>query len=199
MNDTAIIILAAGASARLGRTKQLLPYRNKTLLTGIIAAAFAAGLQPVVLVTGADEKNVLHSIADKSVKAVFNADWPAGMGGSIAVGIREVLASVPHPGKVILAVCDQPDADETVFRRLIDRQHETGKGIIASAYSGTVGTPCLFTEPYYQHLAALSGVGGAKGLLRDHGADLATISFEQGARDIDTAADYEALLNSIKQ
>src|ERR1700733_7248474 len=106
MSKTAIIILAAGNSSRMGKPKQLLMYKNKTFLQHIIGEAKNANLEPVICVTGYQSDLITKSITGTGISIVFNEQWRDGMGTGIAAGIKQVMIS--DVDSVILAVSDQP-------------------------------------------------------------------------------------------
>ncbi|MCC7465198.1 MAG: NTP transferase domain-containing protein, partial [Saprospiraceae bacterium] len=108
MINTALILLAAGQSARLGRPKQLLRFRDKTLLQHTIDEALQAGASPVVVVTGARAEEIAATIDQQAVELVFNAQWQEGKGKGIAAGVRKIVGDHPEVTQVILSVCDQP-------------------------------------------------------------------------------------------
>jgi molybdenum cofactor cytidylyltransferase len=201
-NKIGIIILAAGDSSRLGRPKQLLPYRGKTLLSHIIMEASGAGLDPVIVVTGAFESEVSESLRGMTVEIVYNPRWSEGMASGIVAGLSKLIAlgrdadaggGEPggiEPGAAIIAVCDQPYISASLFRKLVEMYNGSAKGLIACHYSDAVGTPVLFGRGYFTELLALSGKEGAKNLLKNHPDELITISFPRGDIDIDTDDDY---------
>jgi molybdenum cofactor cytidylyltransferase len=191
MSRTGVIILAAGNSSRLGRPKQLLPYRGKTLLTHVVAEALTAELQPVV-VTGAFREEVEASLKGEPVTLAYNPDWEAGMASGIAAGLSKLLL-VPDVGAVIVSVCDQPHLTSALLLQLVSTFETSGKGIVACAYGGSVGTPVLFGRSYFDQLSVLSGSEGAKKILKLYPDDLAVIPFPGGDVDIDTAEDAERL------
>ncbi len=200
MNSTGIIILAAGSSTRLGRAKQLLAWRGKSLLKHVTDEALQAGLSPVVVILGADAEQVgamfePGEIGESPVSVIRNEDWEKGMSGGIRKGLQH-LEAAGSPGSVIISVCDQPYLSAAFFKELIRRKEETGKGIVASAYAGTVGVPVLFDAAYFAELRSLKDGDGAKRLLSTFKEDVATIDFPQGAIDIDTPADYLALIDN---
>ncbi|HUB62686.1 MAG TPA: nucleotidyltransferase family protein [Puia sp.] len=201
MPETGIIILAAGNSSRLGRPKQLLSYEGGTLIGYLADEAAAAGLQPVVVVTGAVDLSA--ALADRRVEIVENTAWAAGMGSSIVAGISAVMGSEVRGNDsmigqevdaVIIAACDQPHVTAALFRRLIAARVETGRGIVACSYAGTTGIPVLFDRRYFPDLLALSGAEGAKKVVQCFASDMAQVNFEEGAFDIDTEEDYARLL-----
>jgi molybdenum cofactor cytidylyltransferase len=193
MNNTAIIILAAGNSSRLGRPKQLLLYQGKTLLSHVVAEALEASLEPVIVVTGAYHAEIESSLQGQPVALAYNPHWETGMGSGIVAGLHMALTIGPQLQAVIMAVCDQPYITSTLFHALIVKQASSGKGLIACVYSETTGTPVLFGQRYFKDLSALSGDAGAKQLLKRYPDDVATVPFPKGSIDVDTEEDLKKL------
>jgi len=194
MNNTGIIILAAGSSSRFGNTKQLLHFKGKTLLAHTIKEAAEAGAQPVVVVTGANADEISKEIQKERVEIVFNKNWEQGMASGIVIGLQNAIRLNKGLQNVIITVCDQPFVSSSLFQQLIQEQIKNKKHIVASAYADTIGTPALFTAKYFPGLMGLTGDQGAKGLLKKYSEDLATVDFPDGYIDIDTQEDYENLL-----
>ena len=198
MNNTGIIILAAGRSSRFGKTKQLLSFNGKTLLQHVIEEATKAGAGPIVVITGSNAGEVSASITDKRINIVFNKDWSEGMASGIVIGVTKINELDSSIEKIIIAVCDQPFVTAAIFEQLDQLQKESGKHIVASAYSNTVGTPVLFTRKYFDQLLGLKGDTGAKKILETYRDDVTTIDFPQGNIDIDTQKDFDNLLDEQK-
>jgi molybdenum cofactor cytidylyltransferase len=196
MNKTGIIVLAAGNSSRLGRPKQLLPYQGKTLLMHVVTEAGAADLQPVVVVTGAHREEIESALRGEPVGLAYNPDWETGMASGIVAGLAEALTIDIQLRAVIIAVCDQPHISAELFRSLMEKHAASGKGLIASAYSETLGTPVLFDACYFKELSTLSGDAGAKLLLRKYPEDVATVPFPKGSIDIDSDEDLQSLASA---
>lgn len=192
---TAIIILAAGNSSRLGRPKQLLPYKESTLLKNTISVALKVQNVFVVVVVGANHEVIQNGLNFEEAKICFNAEWETGMSSSIEKGISELVLLSPDCEQCILAVCDQPFVSNSIFENLIKEHHTTKKGIVASAYSETLGTPVLFHKKYFNELLELKGQEGAKKLIKKHFDDVVSVSFEKGNVDIDTEEDYSKLIS----
>ena len=195
MNNTGIVILAAGDSSRLGNMKQLLSFNGKTLLQHVIDEATEAGAQPIVVITGNNASKVKASIADSKVNIVENENWKEGMASGIVAGVRQVIKLDEGVKKIILAVCDQPFVSSELFEQLDQTQSKSGKPIVASTYAGTVGTPALFSIGFFDQLLSLKGDEGAKKILKSNTKDVAPVPFPKGEIDIDTQKDYENLLN----
>jgi len=119
------------------------------------------------------------------------------MGSSISCGLKKLLELYSDIGGCIITVCDQPYMEAAVLFKLVEKQKETGKGIIASSYAATIGTPVLFQRKYFRALMELSATGGAQKMIKKYAEDVDSIAFDKGAIDIDTVADYEQLINPI--
>lgn len=185
---TAAIILAAGEARRMGHVKQLLPFGSGTLLTRAIDTAIDAGLAPVIVVVGANAEVVQSTIAAKHVEIVRNTLWQTGMGSSIAAGVRRHQELEADSGALAVLLADQPLVTSDHLRRMRRLLLDSGASTVAAEYNGTVGVPAFFRRQLLPRLAALSGEGGAKPLLRDS----ATVPFPlpEAAIDIDTPEDF---------
>ncbi|TDO19563.1 nucleotidyltransferase family protein [Pedobacter duraquae] len=197
--SNAVIILAAGNSSRLGRPKQLLIYNGISLLRHTVTAAVQLNTDLVVVVTGAEHGLLLPELKSDPVYLCHNTNWEQGMGTSIATGLNCALLQLPDLQSCILAVCDQPFLSAQTFKELISLQQQTGKGIVASAYADTLGTPVLFERRFFSDLQLLDGSGGAKMLFKIYAAELVTVPFAKGEIDVDTQRSYEALLASAQE
>jgi len=193
---TGIIILAAGNSSRLGQPKQLLPYKDDTLLQHIIAEAAVIKDTVLIVVTGANHELIEKNI-DSKVKTAFNSDWELGMSSSINTGLKKLWELHPEIEECIFTVCDQPFVSHSIFENLITEYHKTQKGIVASSYSDTLGTPVLFGKKYFEELFNLKGQEGAKKIINRFLEDTASILFEKGDIDIDTEDDYNKLISEL--
>lgn len=196
MQQCGLILLAAGASRRMGQPKQLLPFAGKSLLQHGLQAALEADVDPVIVVTGAEASLVEKEIHDIKINIVENEGWEEGTASSIRCGLNALLEIVPEIGHVIFMVCDQPFVTARLLNELIETCDDTGKDIIACAYDGTVGTPALFSKNYFPALLELQGDEGAKKLLKQYSDAVGVISFAKGSIDIDTMNDYEKWKNS---
>src|SRR5690349_2502172 len=125
---TGAIILAAGASTRLGMPKQTLLYEGKTLLQHAAEAAKGAGCNPVIVVLGAYADTILEHFHYPPAVIVHNNHWETGMGTSIAVGMNALLQADNMLSAVIISVCDQPYVDAALLLELIAQMQQTGKG-----------------------------------------------------------------------
>lgn len=191
---TGIIILAAGASTRLGRPKQTLDFQQKSLVKHAINSALNSQLGPVIVVIGANEKEVLLAIENEPVVIAINSNWKDGMSSSIQAGLIKLLQENNNIDDVILMVCDQPHVSETILKNLVDTKRSANKPIVACSYRDAVGVPALFDHCFFSALLSLTGEEGGKKILLNNSADTAVILFPGGSVDIDTMEDYEALV-----
>ena len=197
MHKTGIIILAAGSSSRLGRPKQLLHYQGQSFIQHITAEALKSNLNPVFVITGANAEKVSVDLQHIEASIVYNARWQEGMASGIITGIENVLLLHKDIEAMIISVCDQPFLSAALFEQMVETRAASGKGIVASRYAGTTGTPVLFARNYFEHLLQLKGEEGAKKLLKMYGEDVATVLFPEGNIDIDSEDDYINLLNIV--
>ncbi len=180
----AIVVLAAGGSARMGSAKQLLPLGGRSLLRRAAETAVATGCRPAVVVLGRDAADMRPELAGLDVVAVDNPDWRLGMGSSI----RAAMAAVPADAAgVVVTLCDQPHVDAAALATLIDAFGRTGR-TVAARYAGTVGVPAVFPRDRFPELLALDPAAGAKRLLG--GDDVVPVDLPAAAVDVDTPADY---------
>jgi len=193
---TALIILAAGASTRLGQPKQNLRFQNKTLLQNAIETGLASGCRPLIVVLGANADQIHLPAKHEDVEIIVNSQWPEGMASSIRVAINAIQKDSSVKA-VIIMLCDQPYVNVELLERLQKKQFETSKPIIACAYNNSVGVPALFSRSIFNDLLLLAGNEGAKKIIKNHPDNVATILFEKGGIDIDTMDDYERLIKGF--
>lgn len=194
MLTTAILLLAAGNSSRLGRPKQLLAYGHGTLLRHAAQTALDAALGPVVVVLGSIEPECREALLDMPVTIAPNPEWQQGMGTSIATGMQRVR-EVNH-ASVIIMLCDQPAITPGMLRALVLHQHDAGRSIVASRHGNedTLGPPVLFAARHFTQLRHLKGHEGARTLFHQQPpGEVGFVLCPEAAFDIDTERDVEAL------
>lgn len=150
-----IVILAAGASTRMGKPKQLLPYRGRSLLSHTVEVAIASVCRPIVVVLGADAEQIRQEVNQFPVQVVENFWWTEGMSASIRCGIQTLAATSQTTEAVVIALCDQPFISAQVINHLVETHRLTGKPIVASEYAGTLGVPALFSRNFFSELMSL--------------------------------------------
>ncbi|WP_375437231.1 NTP transferase domain-containing protein [uncultured Hymenobacter sp.] len=193
--STAVIVLAAGSSSRLGQPKQLLCYEGQTLLRRAVETAVAAAAgAPVVVVTGALHAELLPELTDLPVLVVQCSTWAEGMGASLKTGLTALQSLCNTWATVVVILCDQPYVTATVLEQLVATYLDTGQPIVAAEYGAVRGVPVLFGAEVLPLLRGISNAAGAAQLLKQHPQLVATVPFAAGAVDVDTPQQYAALL-----
>ena len=190
-----IIILAAGASTRLGQPKQLLIYQNHSLIFNTVKVAVNSGCAPIVLVLGAYADLIFPEVRNFPVKIVKNCDWQEGMNTSIKVGLNSLKAAKNKLIATVLMVCDQPFISTQIIKKIIDVYYLKNKEIVACKYADTFGVPALFSSKFFPEMLNLKTSKGAKQIIKNYSHLVAAVDFPKGEIDIDTFADYERLTN----
>jgi molybdenum cofactor cytidylyltransferase len=189
-------VLAAGASTRMDRPKQLLEFRGCSLLRraaeAALAAAGGAGAGPVVVVLGSRSDQMAAALAGLGVLAVVNPRWELGMGTSVRAGIAAIGAH-SDVDAVLITLADQPMVDAATLRRLIDQYRAGGRPIAAAFYNGAPGVPAVFGRSLLAELAALPDAGGAKSLLQRHADQVLSVEMPAAAMDVDRPEDFQTL------
>lgn len=188
-----IILLAAGSSGRLGVPKQLLHYRGKTLLQHLVDQAKSSSANSIVVVIGANGKEIQSKLQTGNIFIAINKGWKEGMASSIRCGIKALETYNPSVDAAILMVCDQPFVTVTLLNELIIVHQKTNKAIVTSNYDNTNGPPALFHKSIFPELLQLTGDKGARQIVEAHTNELVTVSFPKGNIDIDTVEDYDLL------
>lgn len=196
MNITAII-LAAGASTRMGKSKQLLPVNGQPLLIHTVQTARQADVKNVVVVLGANHEEHEASLKGLAVDIVINPNWQRGMGSSLKAATNHVLAEHPAVDAVVMLVCDQPGITPAHLNTLIRQHKKSLSPVVASYYADTAGVPALFHKSTFQELLNLDDRQGAQKIIRQQ-ANLSVVNFPAGAIDLDTPEDYEHFIKTKK-
>lgn len=187
------IILAAGASRRLGRPKQLVQFEGRPLLMRAIEAARSA--DEVFVVLGATAEEIRRELHGDEFNAVINSEWEEGIASSIRAGVNAAVETQTEG--VLLMACDQPRVSAAHLQELRRAFEECGGDrIVASEYAGVVGIPAVFPRAEFAALRALKGDEGARKLLRGAAAKIVAVNFAGGEVDIDTPEDLAALTPS---
>ena len=187
----ALLLLAAGASTRMGRPKQLLPYHGRTLLRHAAETAVASGCTPIVLVTGALHEALVAEVSGLPIQAIHNPKWETGMASSIRVGLS-ALAEI-RPAAVLIMLTDQPLVTPELLQELIARQQQSQAPIVAAAYGDTLGVPAVFAQTMLPELLKLQGQQGAGRLIASLDVAVGRVAFPEGLLDVDTPEDYANL------
>lgn len=180
------VILAAGASVRLGRSKQLVLVDGEPLLRRTARLACATTCARIAVVVGARADELLPTLGGLDVDVVVNHAWAEGMAASVRAGVA--WAEARAATGLLLLVCDQPRLTGAHLGALLAAHAREG-GSVGSAYAGAIGVPAVIDRTAFGALAELRGDRGARGVLAGGRA----IPWEDGAIDVDRADDLADL------
>ncbi len=187
----AAIVLAGGASTRMGRPKQLLPLGKGTVLATVVSRLLEAPLDRVVVVLGHDAERVGREAGlpgDPRVETVVNGEWAEGMASSLRCGVK----SCSETEAIVVVLGDQPGIDSNVVGKLVEAYR--GGALLAVSVRGEQrGHPVLFSRSLFPSLLALSGDVGARDVVERHWGAAARIEAAP-LRDLDTEEDYRSFL-----
>ena len=193
MGSLGAVLLAAGASTRMKSVKQLLPWKNSTLLEHSIEQLNHCEIDSLAVVLGANEKQIREKVTFDGVDVVVNPDWEKGMATSIASGVGFLVEKMPDIQFVLVALVDQPLLLSSYYNDLINKSLDVENKIVASAYSGQIGVPAIFERDYFDNLLNLEGREGARALLRGGSVKVMTVNAGELAVDLDTKESYKRI------
>lgn len=192
MKKIAVIILAAGNSKRMGTAKQLLSYKNTTLLGWTIEQTKKSKASAIYCVLGANVAIIKEQIDQYKIETIFNADFKNGLSTSIVVGVNHIIAK--NFDSVLITLADQPNINSKYLDELIITSEENPKKIIVSNYETKIGVPAIFPKNYLNQLLNLKGDKGASLFLNNHVTETIKMPLFNLV-DIDTKEDYQKLIN----
>jgi len=189
----AMIILAAGESKRMGRIKQILPWKNSTLLEHVIEQGHAATVDDVFVVLGANIQSILNKIDQKNITIINNQKWQEGMGTSIACAMHYFKKNSLYYDAALIVLADQPLLDSMHYNILIDNYIKSNNKIVSTQINSGEGVPAVFDRKYFSELSTLDQDFGAKKIIAANVQDNYTINSGVSHVDIDTIEIYCSL------
>jgi molybdenum cofactor cytidylyltransferase len=194
MSKTAILILAAGESKRMGQPKQLLPYKDSNLLLEKIKQFQSLDNVVVFVVLGAYFKEIFPLLRELPVKVVMNANWQEGMGSSLSKGIG-LIQKKEMFDRVLITLSDLPLLETSHYEELIEMAINSGKRIIQTEYEKTSGVPVVFDKSLFRSLSKLKNEEGAKPLIKKYKKEVLKLRSKTPFFDVDTSDAYQKLLD----
>lgn len=191
------IVLAAGQSSRMGRTKQLLPWRKTTLLGAVLAQARLSGLDELVVVLGAAFGRIQDTVDLQDVQVVVNPAYAQGQSTSLQAGLA-VLPDAVQAAVFLLG--DQPLVSAATIDQIINAYTETHAPLVIPVHAGRRGNPVLIHCSLFPVLMTLKGDTGARVLFHRYADSICEVSVPDSGicRDIDTWEDYQELTGEGK-
>lgn len=187
------IVLAAGASRRLGRPKQLLELGGRPSLQHVLDALAAAGLERCVLVLGHLAGEIAAAVSlPQGARVVVNPDHASGQASSLRAG----LAAAPiEAGAAVVLLGDQPGVGAEPIRAVVETWRQTGAAVVRATYSGRPGHPVLLAREVWAEAMSARGDRGARDLIAaDPGRVVAAELDGAPPADLDTQEDYARLV-----
>ena len=189
----AALILAAGASSRMGGQNKLLRIVDGLpLVRHAVDAALASRCPQVLVVTGCESESVESTLDPDRVSIVRNPDYSSGMSTSLRCG----LAALPtDTAAVLVLLADMPRVSAAHIDRIVGAFDPARPAIVAPTFQGRRGNPVLWPRRFFAELRGIVGDTGARGLLGTHAAEVQMVPIDSEAilADVDTPADLAAL------
>jgi molybdenum cofactor cytidylyltransferase len=187
---TAGIILAAGASTRMGQPKPLLLWRGESFIRHIARTALEAGLSPVVIIAGAHTPEIRAAVADLPIMLIHNPEWEAGQSTSVRCGLRALPDTI---GSAIFLLADQPHIPIELVKALQDQHAQALNPIVAPLIDDRRGNPVLFDRVTFADLQSLTGDVGGRAVFAKHPIAYVPWHDTNLLLDVDTPEDYQRL------
>jgi molybdenum cofactor cytidylyltransferase len=195
--NISIIILAAGASSRMGAPKQLLLVDGKTLIKRICETAMDTPCHPIVAVLGANRNLIRKETERMPITVIDNPQWENGMSSSIKMGLAGAYMTEKAIEAAIFLTVDMPYVNAELINKMIEKAESDEKiEIVACKYDSQIGIPVLFKRSLFTDLLELTGDEGAKKVVLKNKDKTAFIDFPEGKLDLDTIDEYRNFVSN---
>lgn len=185
----AALILAAGSSTRLGTSKQLLPWGDKTLLEHVIARTRSFGFEEIWVVIGHESERILDEVDFGGASVVINEEYEEGLASSLRVGLDSLIRG-SRADKVMFVMGDQPEVRSDVVAELVAVAKKEKRPAVVPKYRYSWSNPAIVDRSLWERLMSLEGDAGAQRLLQAHPEWVREVWFEHlPPRDVDTPQD----------
>jgi molybdenum cofactor cytidylyltransferase len=189
----AALILAAGGSSRLGRSKQLERWGESTLLGHVVAQVKGYPVDEVWVVLGAGVDEILDTVDLADCGVVDNPEWEEGIASSLRVGL-DALSQLSRAESALIVIGDQPDIDPRVVAEVVDTFDRSSSLVVIPKYRYTWGNPVMVGRALWPRLMSLEGDEGAHRLFKAHPEWVEEVWTDQlPPRDVDTESDLREL------
>jgi molybdenum cofactor cytidylyltransferase len=180
------VVLAAGASTRMGTQKLLLPLGQEAIVRRTVRQVCDAGFDDVLVVLGHAHEMTLAALDGLPIRHAINARYESGMGSSF----RTAIEHLPDSAAAMFTLADQPFVTTNEYRMVLDTCRQQAPDIISVRYGEVMAPPHLFRREFFPELAQLQH--GARSLLERHRDRATVLHFPADLlMDIDTPEDYE--------
>ena len=180
------VLLAAGASTRMGTQKLLLPFGGEPLVRRALRQICDAGFDEVLVVLGSEHEAMLAALDGLAVRHAINMQFASGMGSSFRTAVEHLADSAA----AMFALADQPFITTHEYRTVLDAYRQHTPAIVSVRYGEVMAPPHLFQREFFPELARLQH--GARPILQKHAERTLVLQFAPDLLvDIDTPEDYE--------
>lgn len=185
------IVLAAGASTRMGSNKLLLPVEGEAMVHRTVRRVRDAGCDPIVVVTGHDAERVRAALAPLEVSFAQSPDPTGPTSGSLHAGLRALPADVTA---TLVMLADMVEVTTPMLRALVEGVALGAEPLGVSRYGDVLAPPLVFTRALWPELLAWHGEGCGKAVVRAHEAEARMHDWPiESLLDVDTPEDYDAV------
>lgn len=183
----AALILAAGASTRMGQSKPLLPWGDRSLLQWELDQLLNSCADEIIVVTGNRSEAVRRALGEGARYCVFNQRWPQGRATSLAAGASALIAGGrAAPEVIVVQNVDQPTRAEIVDR-LVGELRSSGADIVQPSYQGKAGHPVVISGRLIEELVhAKEATLGLRAVTEAHPPRLIEVDDPVVRLDLDT-------------
>jgi molybdenum cofactor cytidylyltransferase len=186
-------VLAAGSSRRLGTPKQVLPYRETTILGATLDVARAAGFDQIIVTLGGAAQAVRDVVPLDGADVVAVDDFGTGCSASLRVALQRVD---PRAAGIVLMLGDQPRVAPATVQRIVAAA--PGADVMVCRYADGIGHPFWFGRDVFGELSQLHGDKGVWKLVQSGRHPVHEIAVAGPVPlDVDTWDDYQRLLESV--
>jgi molybdenum cofactor cytidylyltransferase len=184
------VILAAGASRRMGKNKMLLELDGESLIRRAAQRALAAGLSPVVVVLGHEADRLRAELKDLPLAFAVNPDYTGPTSGSLHQGLN---ALGPDVDAVVVMLGDMVRVTAETLAMVIVAARGTGAPLVVSRYGDVTAPPLLFRRALFGELLAWTGEGCGKAVVQAHTHEAMYVDRPEALLvDVDTPEDFAA-------
>ena len=190
------VVLAAGGSRRLGTPKQLLRYRDTTVLGATLDVARGAGFDQLIVTLGGAAQAVRDAVPLDGADVVTVEDFGAGCSASLRVALTRVH---PQAAGIVLMLGDQPCVEPAALRRMVQHGRVAPAGaVMVCRYADGIGHPFWFSRGVFGELLQLHGDKGVWKLIGSGRHPVRELAVPGPVPlDVDTWDDYRRLLEAV--
>ena len=191
------VLLAAGASRRMGRNKMLLKLEEETLVRRAARRALAAGLSPVVVVLGHESDRAKAELTGLACEVVVNPDFTGPTSGSLHKGLEQLG---PEVGAAVVMLADMVLVTRQMLAGLVAAARGSPAPLVVSRYGDVTAPPLLFRRALFGELLAWNGEGCGKTVVQGHRDEALFLDWPaEVLADVDTPEDFAAATARLAQ